>query len=92
MRSALIILGGLVLWLLCLGAAYLAAGLNARSVSITTAAFAVVWFIAAAGNMWMGVSRAGYAFGEELPIFLLIFAVPVAVAIFVKWMWWSGAS
>jgi hypothetical protein len=91
MRSGLIILGGLVLWLLCLGAARLASGLNARSVSITTATFVALWLMVAAGNMWMGISRAGYAFREELPIFLLIFTVPVAVAIFVKCKWANGA-
>ena len=36
-------------------------------------------------NMWIGVSQAGYACREELPVFLLIFSLPSAVAIFVKW-------
>jgi hypothetical protein len=40
---------------------------------------------AAALNMWMGVSKAGYSFGEELPIFLLIFLLPSLVALAVKW-------
>jgi hypothetical protein len=92
MRSALIILGGLVLWALCLGAAQVAAGLSARSVAIATAVFAALWFLAAAGNLWMGVSRAGYAFREELPIFLLIFSVPVIVAVVAKFKWWSAAN
>jgi hypothetical protein len=39
----------------------------------------------AAANMWLGVVRAGYAFADELPIFLLIFLLPVATAITVKW-------
>lgn len=47
--------------------------------------FAVLWFVMAAANMWVGVSQAGYSFREELPIFLLIFLLPVAVAVFVKW-------
>jgi hypothetical protein len=33
----------------------------------------------------VGVAKAGYSLNEELPIFLLIFAVPTIVAIFVKW-------
>ena len=37
-----------------------------------------------AENMWIGVSQAGYSFREEFPIFLLIFSLPSAVAIFVK--------
>lgn len=42
-------------------------------------------FVAAAANMWIGVSQAGYSCREELPVFLLIFSLPSAVAIFVKW-------
>jgi len=50
-----------------------------------TVAFVVLWCVAAAANMWVGVSHAGYSFREELPIFLLIFLLPSAVAVFVKW-------
>jgi hypothetical protein len=39
----------------------------------------------AAANMWIGVSQAGYSFREEFPIFLLMFLLPSAAAIFVKW-------
>jgi hypothetical protein len=53
--------------------------------TIATTAFVAIWFVAAALNMWIGVSQAGYSFQEELPIFLLIFLLPSAVAIFVKW-------
>lgn len=35
--------------------------------------------------LWVGISQAGYSFREELPMFLLIFLLPVAVAVFVKW-------
>ncbi|MEK7728854.1 MAG: hypothetical protein AAB354_10605, partial [candidate division KSB1 bacterium] len=44
-------------------------------------------FLAAAANMWVGVARAGYSVQEELPIFLLIFLVPAAVALLVRWKW-----
>jgi hypothetical protein len=47
--------------------------------------FVVLWFIAAGVNMWIGVAKAGYSFMEELPIFLVIFLVPAAVAVAVKW-------
>jgi hypothetical protein len=43
--------------------------------------FIAIWFVAAAANMWIGVSQAGYSFQEELLIFLL----PAAVAILAKW-------
>jgi hypothetical protein len=50
-----------------------------------TIAFIVAWLVVAGVNMWVGVSKAGYSIGEELPIFLLIFAVPVIVAVLAKW-------
>ena len=58
---------------------------STSSMITATAAFVVLWFVAAAANMWIGVSQAGYSFREELPIFLLIFLLPSAVAMFVKW-------
>jgi hypothetical protein len=53
--------------------------------TIATAIFVTIWFVAAASNMGVGVSQAGYSFQEELPIFLLIFLLPAVVAVFVKW-------
>lgn len=47
-------------------------------------AFIPVWLSCAAFNMWIGVSRAGYPVGDELPIFAVVFAVPAAVA---WWLW-----
>jgi len=52
---------------------------------LTTIAYVALWFIIAGVNMWVGVARAGYSVAEELPIFLLIFGVPAAVAILLKW-------
>lgn len=86
MRTAIIIVMGFVLFGGCflisrwLGAA-LAPALAAKI-------FIPVWLLVAACNMWMGVARAGYSVAEELPIFLLIFAVPAAVAALV---WWKQA-
>jgi len=50
-----------------------------------TVVFVAVWFVVAAVNMWLGVTRAGYSMAEELPIFLLIFAIPVTAAVIIKW-------
>jgi hypothetical protein len=85
MRTAIIILIGLGLWAVCVGAAKLLSGSNSSSVTTATAAFIAVWFLAAAVNMWVGVTRAGYSFREELPIFLVIFLLPVAVSVVAKW-------
>jgi len=52
---------------------------------VATVAYVALWFAIAAANMWVGVVRAGYSVAEELPIFALIFALPAAVAILLKW-------
>jgi hypothetical protein len=85
MRTALIIAVGCGLWAACRGVAKLLARASTSSVIAATVAFVVIWLVAAAANMWIGVSQAGYAFREELPSFLLIFVLPSAVAIVVKW-------
>ncbi len=85
MRTVLIILGGFVLWGICLGIAKLISNFDASSTTIATNAFIGIWFVVASVNMWIGVSQAGYSFQEELPSFLLIFLLPAAVAVVVKW-------
>jgi hypothetical protein len=85
MRTIIIIVGGFALWAACLGVARFIASSGAPSMMTATLVFVVIWLFAAAANMWIGVSQAGYSFQEELPIFLLIFLLPCAVAIFVKW-------
>ena len=47
----------------------------------------VVWAAITGANMWLGLNKAGYSVGEELPIFLLLFGLPVAAALLVKWRW-----
>ena len=47
--------------------------------------FLAVWLLATGFNMWIGVSKAGYSIGDELPIMLLLFAVPAVAAIVLKW-------
>ena len=47
--------------------------------------FVPVWFLGAGINMYIGVMRAGYSVADEAPIFLVVFAVPAAAALFVWW-------
>ncbi|RWR02226.1 membrane protein [[Pantoea] beijingensis] len=46
---------------------------------VLPALFAVLWFAIALTNMIAGITKAGYGFFEELPIFLLIFLPPAIV-------------
>jgi len=82
MRTAIIIAIGFALLAACLGAGHLAGG--APRMKTGALVFIGLWFVAAAVNLVIGVTRAGYGFMEELPIFLLIFCVPAAVAFFLQ--------
>jgi hypothetical protein len=44
-----------------------------------------LWLAVTAANMGIGVAKAGYSVTEELPILLLLFGVPAAVAVLVRW-------
>jgi hypothetical protein len=44
-----------------------------------------LWLAVTGVNMWIGVSKAGYSVAEELPIFALLFLMPAAAAILVRW-------
>jgi len=85
MRTALFLGAGLLL----IAAALLLGKLfstNYPGATFTaTVAYVGLWLIIAGANMWVGVAKAGYSVTEELPIFLLIFGLPAAVAVVLKW-------
>ena len=62
------------------------------SAAMATAAlvFLPIWLIGASINLWIGVSKAGYSIRDEAPIFLIVLAVPVAVALILWWRLKSG--
>jgi hypothetical protein len=85
MRTVLFLTSGLLLMASLLIAARL---FSEHFPSAPTWALALggsVWLAVTAANMWIGVSRAGYSVGEELPILLLLLVVPVGAAVLVRW-------
>jgi hypothetical protein len=82
MHTILVVLGGFLLLGLCL----LAGRLVAKPIAVAALIFIPIWLGAAVINLWIGVSRAGYSVAEELPIFLLVFAIPAAAAVLIWWM------
>jgi hypothetical protein len=82
----MIILGGFVLLGLCVLTARLIGGAGTQHVATAAKVFLLIWLAGALYNMYMGVASAGYSLAEELPIFLLIFALPAAAAVF---LWWK---
>jgi hypothetical protein len=85
MHTIKVIAGGLLLLGVCLiiGRAFGGPG----SVGLVTGAklFIPLWLITSGVNLWVGVSRAGYSIADEAPIFLVVFAVPSAMAVLVWW-------
>jgi hypothetical protein len=82
-HTVMVMAGGLALLGLCVLAGRWIGG--AAAIADAARYFIPIWLIAAAINMWVGVTRAGYSIAAEAPIFVMIFAVPAAVALAVWW-------
>lgn len=83
MRAAIIIIGGIILLgLFALAGWWLGGG--PKSTMTAAKLFIAVWLAVALINMWFGLSS-GYSVAEELPIFLVIFAIPAIAAAFIWW-------
>ena len=84
MHTAIVLGGGFALLLSCLLLGHAFGGGMPGAVT-GAKVFIPLWLVAAGVNMWLGVSHAGYSFGDELPIFLGVFALPAAVAGLLCW-------
>ncbi len=84
MHMALVIVAGLLLLAVFLMFGWLW-GASAGGVALAGKAFVPVWLLVAAANLWVGVAHAGYTVREELPILLLVFAVPAMAAGVAVW-------
>jgi len=85
MRTAIVIVVGLLLLVLCNLAARILDGSSTHALIMASKVFIPVWFCVALVNLWAGVTRAGYTLAEELPIFLVIFVIPAGAAALVWW-------
>lgn len=87
MRTALFLLAGCLL----MAAALVLTRLFAHDVPASRfwlPGIAIAGWLAVTGfNMWVGVTHAGYSVKEELPIFLLLFAIPsIVVLVARRWV------
>lgn len=60
-------------------------GASPSGMALAAKAFVPAWLLVAGVNMWVGVNYAGYSAREELPILLLVFAVPATAAGITVW-------
>jgi hypothetical protein len=84
MHMLLVIIGGAIL----LGVFVLFGKLwggDAAGMALAAKAFIPAWLVVSLVNLWVGVTRAGYTVAQELPILVVVFAVPAAIAIAVAW-------
>jgi hypothetical protein len=81
MHTILIIGGGLILL-----AGMSLAGRIIGQPSTALRLFLLIWLIATAVNLWIGVTRAGYTAMEELPIAAIVFGIPALVALALLWI------
>ena len=80
MRALLFLVGGFFMYFLLL---FTTQRSDRAALARTSLIFIVVWFLVTAGNLWYGVTQAGYTVAEELPIAALIFLPPAVPAIVV---------
>jgi hypothetical protein len=85
MRTLLFLVVGFLLLSVCLLLGRLFSAHYPNALYASTIAFLSAWLVISVANLWVGVSKAGYTVSEELPIFILIFAVPAVVAAVLKW-------
>lgn len=65
-------------------------GADAASIMLAAKYFIPAWLGVVLVNMWVGVNKAGYTVAQELPILLLNFAIPAALALAL--VWWLGRA
>ena len=85
MHVLMVILGGILLLAVFLLFGKLWGG-DLPAYALAAKCFLPVWLAVAIANLWVGVNHAGYSLGEELPILLIVFLVPAAIAAVVIWM------
>lgn len=78
MRTVIIILIGLAVGLIAMRLS------PARHHNIVAWLFAVAWLLACAFNLRTGLSH-GYSLREELPIHVLLYAIPVLAVAYCAW-------
>lgn len=84
MHMFLVIVGGVLLLAVFTLFGKLWGG-GAADIAAGAKLFIPVWLVVSLTNMWVGVARAGYTVAQELPILLVVFAVPAALAGIVVW-------
>ena len=84
MHMVMVIGGGIVLFGLFMLFGKLWGG-TTPDLTLAAKLFIPIWLIVSVTNLWVGVTKAGYSVRDELPILLVVFAVPAVVAGILIW-------
>jgi hypothetical protein len=84
MHMAMVIGGGFVLLGLFMLFGKLWGG-TTPDIVLAAKLFVPIWLIVSVANLWVGVTKVGYSVREELPILLVVFAVPAVAAGIAIW-------
>ncbi len=84
MHMAMVMGGGVLLLVVFVMFGWLW-GASAAGMVLASKVFISAWLVVALINMWVGVTQAGYTVRQELPILLIVFAVPAAIAAIAAW-------
>jgi len=85
MRAVLFLAVGFVLLTVCMLVGRLISGTYPSAMTAATLTFLAVWLMISGFTLWLRVSKARGSLTDEQSFFHLIFWLPAAVAIFVKW-------
>lgn len=84
MHMLMVIVGGLLLLaVFCLFGRLWGADMAGSATAAKI--FLPAWLAISIVNLWVGVTKAGYTVAQELPILLVVFLVPAAMAGLVIW-------
>lgn len=84
MHTLLVVAAGFGLLGICLFVALTLGGPTPASRALGAKVFLPLWLAGSLVNLWVGIYRAGYSLQEEAPVFLVVFGLPAALAL---WLW-----
>ncbi len=85
MRTAIFLTAGLLLMASLLIVAKLFSEHYPSAPNLALGLGLSLWLVITGINMWIGVSKAGYSVADEVPILVLLFAVPTVAAVLARW-------
>ena len=85
MRTAMILTAGILLLAAAVIFGRLFVQYYSNAMSWAIGVFLTLWLVATGFNLWVGVNKAGYSVGEELPIMLLLYLLPAGLAVLIRW-------